>query len=547
MNAAWVPFQDAGGRHRTHVGSEEMAVPLAAVGTVLALEHATEIPKFFSDTALSPFFRRFHLVLRTIGTKSLILSAMQYGNKPSGVFYGWIIVSTAAVGLLLGAFPISVASFGMFFPAYMADFHARRSAIALAFTAHNVVAAFSTFVIGRLADRFGARTVILAGSAALGTVLLSAHAIGSHVWQLYLLYGLLAAAGAATTSVPYALVVSRWFNRHRGLALGLMMIGMGTGAIIVPPIAQRLIVAYGWRNALAAFGCAVLLVPIPIVGLLLKESPEEMGLSPDGATNIAQAELASDGLHWREIWTSRTFWLMTTGFVLVGASVHACIIHLPQLIGDRRGNAGAVALATSVLGLALLIGRAGSGYLLDRHFAPRVASIIFAGAGLGVVLIWISSQRTGLLIGAFLVGLAFGAEADIIAYLVSRYFGLRSLGVAVWFAFGAFVLAGGTGPLLMDFAFDRFGSYTAAFAVAFLLTLLAAGLFTRLGPYRFGVNGEASNVTAYHFEGRIAVIANDGESDHPPELIGDGKPGNCRLAPRRAQRHFRDRGCREGQ
>jgi MFS family permease len=415
--------------------------------------------------------------------------SVQDARQNQGIYYGWIIVATAAVGLLLGAFPISVASFGMFFPAYMADFHARRSAIALAFTAHNIVAAFSTFVVGRLADRFGARTVILTGSAALGAVLLSAHAIGSHTWQLYLLYGLLAAAGAATTSVPYALVVSRWFDRHRGFALGLMMIGMGVGAILVPPIAQRLIAAYGWRNALAAFGFFVLLVPIPVVGLLLKETPEEMGMSPDGAPHIPRGVLASEGFYWREVWRSGTFWLMTTGFVLVGASVHACIIHIPQLIGDRRDSSGGAALATSVLGLALLLGRAGTGYLLDRHFAPRVAAVIFASAGVGILLIWISSQRPGFLTGAFLVGLAFGAEADIIAYLVSRYFGLRSLGITVGFAFGAFVLAGGFGPLLMDFAFDRFGSYTAPFALAFLLTLLAAGLFTRLGPYRFGVNG----------------------------------------------------------
>ena len=414
---------------------------------------------------------------------------MPYCGRTRGIFYGWVIVVTAAVGLFLGAFPISVASFGMFFPAYMADFHARRSAIAMAFTVHNVVAAFSTFAIGRLADRFGARTVILTGSAVLGVVLLSAHAIGSQMWQLYLLYGLLAAAGAATTSVPYALVVSRWFNHHRGLALGLMMIGMGVGAILVPPIAQRLIATYGWRNALAAFGCVVLLVPIPVVGLLLKETPEEMGVSPDGATNISRAVLASEGFYWREVWQSGTFWLMTTGFVLVGASVHACIIHMPQLIGDRRDTSSAAALATSVLGLALLLGRVGTGYLLDHHFAPRVAAVIFASAGVGILLIWISRQGPGFLTGAFLVGLAFGAEADIIAYLVSRYFGLRSFGVTVGFAFGAFVLAGGFGPLLMDFVFDRFGSYTAPFAVAFLLTVLAAALFTRLGPYRFGQNG----------------------------------------------------------
>jgi MFS family permease len=181
---------------------------------------------------------------------------------------------------------------------------------------------------------------------------------------------------------------------------------------------------------------------------------------------------------------------MTVAFMLVGASVHACIIHLPQLIGDHQGITSSAALATSVLGLALLLERAGTGYFLDRHFAPRVASLVFASAAVGILVIWLCSQRPLLLVGGFLVGLAFGAEADIIAYLVARYFGLRSLGVAVGFAFGAFVLAGGAGPLLMDLAFDRSGSYGVPLAAAFLLTSLAAALLTRLGPYRFGANGD---------------------------------------------------------
>ncbi len=414
---------------------------------------------------------------------------MQVERPQSRIFYGWVVVATAAVGLLLGAFPISVASFGIFFPAYVSDFHARRSAISLAFTTHNLVAAFSTLVIGRLADRFSARTVILTGSAALGVILVSARVVGSQLWQLYLLYGLLAATGAATTSVPYALVVSRWFNRRRGLALGLMMIGMGMGAILVPPIAQRLISIYGWRAALASFGCIVLLVPIPITAIFFKESPEQAGLLPDGATTVPKAALSSEGLSWHEIRLSGTFWMMTVVFVLIGASVHACIIHFPQLIADRMGGAGSAALATSVLGLALLLGRVGTGYFLDRCFAPRLASLVFASAAVGILLIWLGGQRQLLLLGGFLVGLAFGAEADIIAYLVGRYFGLRSLGVAVGFAFGAFVLAGGTGPLLMDFAFDRSGSYAVPLVTAFLLTSLAAGLLTHLGPYRFGANG----------------------------------------------------------
>ena len=415
---------------------------------------------------------------------------MEVDGQQPRLFYGWIIVATAAVGLLLGGFPISVASFGVFFPAYVREFHSGRAAISLAFTAHNAVGAFAISAIGPLADRFGARTVILTGSAALGVILLSAQAIGSHIWQLYLLYCLLAAAGAATTAVPYALVVSYWFNRRRGLALGVTMIGMGMGAILVPPVAQGLIARYGWRTALAVLGYVVLVGPIPLVAIFLKDAPEQMGLLQDGARSGAKAALASEGLSWREIWRSGTFWLMTAGFMLVGASVHACVVHLPQLIADRHGSANAAAVATSVLGLALLVGRAGAGYLLDRVFAPRVASVLFATAAAGILLIWMSAHATSMLVGGFLVGLAFGAEADIIAYLIGRYFGLRSMGVALGFAFGAFVLAGGAGPLLMDLAYDRFGSYTGPSAIACCLSLLAAGLLACLGPYRFGVKGE---------------------------------------------------------
>jgi MFS family permease len=100
-------------------------------------------------------------------------------------FYGWVVVATAALGLFLGAFPISVSSFGMFFPSYMREFHAGRASISLTFAIHNCISGFLAFGIGRLADRFGARTVILSGTALLGVILLSAETIGSSVWQLY--------------------------------------------------------------------------------------------------------------------------------------------------------------------------------------------------------------------------------------------------------------------------------------------------------------------------------------------------------------------------
>jgi len=413
-------------------------------------------------------------------------------TKPlARVSYGWSVVAASALGLLFGAFPIVVSSFAIFFPSYVREFHATRAAVSLALTIHNLFAACLAAWIGRLADRFGARRVVLPGLAVLGLLLLSAETIGSKVWQLYGFYAALGIISSTTTSVPYGLVVSRWFNRHRGVALGLTMAGLGVGSIVMPPLVQRLIGAFGWRSAFGIVGGGILIVPMPIVGLFLKEPPQQMNRLPDESAAASMAPVASDGLVWREIRNSGTFWLMVTAFVLAAASITACIIHIAELFFDRGATAASAALAVSVVGAAMLAGRAGTGFFLDRYFGPHVAMFIFALAASGMALLWTGAPGVPALIGTFLVGLGLGAEVDIIAYLMSRYFGLRSLGTAFGFAFGGFVLASGLGPLLMGFAFDRTGSYRAPLAGFFFAAMMAAALVGRLGPYRFSVKGQA--------------------------------------------------------
>lgn len=129
--------------------------------------------------------------------------------------YGWVVVATSALGLLFGAFPIVVSSFTIFFKSYLDEFHAGRGAISLALTVHNLFAALLAAYIGRQADRFGAKKVILPGLGMLALVLLCAQAIGSKVWQLYLFYSALGIVSSTTTSVPYGIVVSRSNRRAR--------------------------------------------------------------------------------------------------------------------------------------------------------------------------------------------------------------------------------------------------------------------------------------------------------------------------------------------
>jgi nitrate/nitrite transporter NarK len=187
---------------------------------------------------------------------------------------------------------------------------------------------------------------------------------------------------------------------------------------------------------------------------------------------------------------------MVGAFFLMSASVHGCLIHLVPLLTDRGVSPQQAALATSLLGGALLLGRVGAGCLLDYFHASAVALSFFCGAALGFVLLWNGAAGSLAFAAAFLIGLGLGAEGDIIAYLVSRYFGLLAFGEIYGYAFAAFTLGGVVGPLLMGIGFDSTGSYELMLGVFVFASLLAAALMTRLGPYRLWEAASATAVTA---------------------------------------------------
>ena len=408
-------------------------------------------------------------------------------GKQHSVFYGWWVALTTAVGLFWGV-PVTVYSFSVFVKPLTHEFHTGRAAVSLAYTFQNLMAAISAPLAGRLIDRYGARKVILPAAVLFGLTLVSIKILDGSVWVFWLCYGLLGVLLSGAGPIPYGKVVSHWFDRHRGLALGLSMSGIGCGAIIMPYLAQRLIANFGWRAAYAILGAVVLFIAVPFVGAFLREKPEDLGLLPDGAmhTDAKATEQAGDaGSVWHDACHSKTFWVMVCAFFLLGASVQGCIVHLTAMLTDRGITIQTATLASSLLGAAVLIGRAGSGYLLDRFFAPYIAVVFFGGVGAGIGLLWTSSLTAIAFVGTFLVGLGVGAEVDIIPYLTSRYFGLRSLGKIYGAAFGAFVLAGALGPLVMGAGFDLTGSYRVPLAVLFASAVVATVLMTRLGPYRY--------------------------------------------------------------
>ncbi len=400
------------------------------------------------------------------------------------VFYGWWVVLASAVGLFWGI-PITVYSFSVFFKPLMQEFHVGRAAISLAFTLKLVTGALCATPVGWLTDRFGPRRVILTGTAIFGSVLLANRLFSGSIAQLYCFYVILGLSMQGLGPIPYGSLVSHWFDRFRGLALGFAMLGIGLGAVIMPSLAQTLIARFGWKTAYSILGASVLLIGWPVVAGFLKESPENLGLLADGtSTKTDSIQDIRQGLTAREAWRSPDFWLMVCAFTLVSASVQGCVVHMAPMLSDRNLGARAAASGSSLIGAAVMVGRVGTGYLLDRTFAARVASSVFAASALGIALLWLGNGTIAFA-GAFLVGLGLGAEVDLIPYLTSRYFGLLEFGKVYSSLFAAFALAGALGPLIMGAGFDRTRSYSGPLAGFLVATVLATLLMARLGPYRF--------------------------------------------------------------
>jgi MFS family permease len=391
-------------------------------------------------------------------------------TKRPRLFYGWLIVFVSAVGLFLGA-PLMVFSFSVFFKSLVLDFHASRAAVSFSFSLFNIVGALLIPCTGMIIDRFGAKRVILVFTLLYGLALCSALWVGSSLWQLYLLFTILGVAMASGPApVPYGVVISHWFNRHRGLALGVSMMGIGIGSVVVPIVAQHLITSFGWRAAFAIFGAAVLLLPLPVIAALLQNDPAQRGLQSDGdhENQLTQSQSQDkQGLTWNKIWHSPTFWILISIFSLAGASVHGAVLHMSAIFTDRGVTPERAAIATSLVGVAVMLGRLASGYLLDRLFAGTSGPLA--------------------LVASFLVGVGMGAEVESMAYMISRYFGLASFGTAYGHAFGAFMIAGSAGVFLMGAGYDRFHSYTVPLAALCAAMVLALILLARLGPYRYGV------------------------------------------------------------
>ena len=392
------------------------------------------------------------------------------------IYPGWLVVLAAYCGAMVSFGSLLVFTFSIFLKPLSGAFGWSRESVSAAFGLAALTVAVCSPPLGHLLDRFGPRRVILPCMAVFGVAFGSLGFLTPRLVHLYAIFVLLGIVGNGTTQMGYSRAVSTWFDKRRGLALALVMAGVGTGAMVFPPAAQALIAAHGWRAAYIVLGSLVLLLGLPLTALFVRERPRDSA----ARRTVLEGMTVAEGLR------SRTFWILIGTLLLSSVSMNGAITHLSPLLTDRGVPAASAALAASMLGLASFFGRLLTGFLLDRFSGPRVGFCLCAMAAGGILLLARAGASLPGMAAAMLIGLGVGAEADLTPYLLTRYFGLRAFSTLYGFTWTAYAMAGAIGPVWMGKAFDATGSYASLLTLLAVSTLVAAGLLLMLPGYPRG-------------------------------------------------------------
>jgi MFS family permease len=380
--------------------------------------------------------------------------------KRPGIFYGWYIAASSLVINFFGA-GIAVYSFGLFATSLLEEFGWERGELYLATTISAIAGGISGPFIGRWIDRHGIKPFIPI-CALMAGLFLALLAFTQSIWYFYAIYTLVTLTRAGISPVPVNTMLSNWFDRRRGIALGVVETGISWGGIVLTPLTALIIVNLGWRSAYVILGVATILLTVPLVTFVMKLRPEEIGEIPDGTLSTAYRQPA--------------FWVLITIFFLFRFAMSGVLYHvIPFMVGAGVSATVAAGMVSGIAG-AGIAGKLIGGYMADRVGARAIgafACLLHAGA---IVILPLFDTMPMYWLFAILFGFSFGAMSPIMAMLVAQCFGRQSFGT-IYGTVAISITAGiGVGPIFSAYIFDATGTYDPAFFSLIPMLVIAGGM-----------------------------------------------------------------------
>lgn len=413
-----------------------------------------------------------------------------YGDTQAGYGEfrrGWPIVLSSMLGIGLGLSPLPFYTAGVFAPHLAAAFGWKIGDILTALLITTLMVVWAGPLAGLAAVRFGVRRVALISTASFGLAFMALGLSNGSLPLFYATWALIAVCGAGTLPITWTRAVNQRFDRRKGLALGIALMGTGLFGILCKPYLAWAIGAFGWRGGYVAIGALPLLIALPVGFFLFRD-----GEGPSAGA----AARPPTGLTLRETLRDWRFWLIAGAILPVSFALAGPVPNLENILKAAHLSPATILALTPLVGLTALLGRLIGGWLLDRFWAPAVGFVILGAPALSCLMLAggdLSQEKAAAAI--LLIGFALGVEYDLIAYFVARYFGLRSYAAIYGILYVCFALGSGTAPLVFGHDFDLHGNYDASLIASSLVLVAAAASFLLLGRYRVFA-GDAADAPA---------------------------------------------------
>ena len=410
-------------------------------------------------------------------------------HRPT-IFFGWWVVLAGFVLMALNG-GLLFHGFGAYFVHLQADFPWNKTLLAGAFSMMQLESGLAGPVQGWLIDRLGARTIARAGLVLVAT----GFGLFSFIDSAFSFYAAFFVIGLGSTLVGWVTVnvaVANWFRRRRATAMGLMSSGQAVGGLLVPALAWSL-ASFGWRSTAMGSAALFLLVGLPITQLM-RRTPEEYGLLPDGAPPpqdpagaaamdalpVTPSQRRSDEPDFtaREALRTPAFWLISLGHGFALLVVSAVSVHLiPHLVSQRGLSVQSAGAMLAFMTLLTLVGHVGGGLVADRMDKRWIAALAMVGHSLGMLVLAFTSSPLWVPVFAVLHGLSWGVRGPLMSAIRADYFGRKAFGTIMGFSTPIVMLGTMTGPLLAGILADQTGTYQSGFAVLAVLTGLGTCFF----------------------------------------------------------------------
>ncbi|MDR6227347.1 MFS transporter [Desmospora profundinema] len=398
------------------------------------------------------------------------------------IHYGWFILFFSFFALLTvqGA----RLSFGAFIVPWEEYFGTSRGAISFVGTLSFVVYGITQPLIGKAIDKWGVRKVLSYSALIAGTGVALTLTASTYL-ELWLWFGILASIGfGGASSVAASVAVTRWFNRKRGLALGMITAGFGAGQFFIVPLAIVLIQTWGWPVASLVLAGILIVFAFPLLLIFLKDKPADLGMEPYGGMSEKSSLNKGDGSVVTPVtyWKHRGFWCLLIPYFVCGFTTTGLMdTHLVPFAHNHGFSAATAGAAVSLLAIFNIIGTLASGHFADYWNNRWMLFTLYAVRAITVFLLVYTHQPQMLLVFSVLFGLVDFSTVAPTTLTATRLFQSVNVGLVLgWLSF-AHQVGSALGAYIPGWLFDRTGSYEAAFVFSSIL-LIGAVILTYFLP-----------------------------------------------------------------